>query len=82
MRSDPHALTGAGTGAARSGATHTIPSEKPAGVMSNAKLKRARMFSSATMLVSSTSWRSSKCSRSVAKSWSFTSAGVRVIAAA
>ena len=48
--------------------------------MSKALLNRARMFSSAITFVSSTSWRSSKCSRMAANSSSVTLVGVRLIA--
>ena len=50
--------------------------------MSKALLKRARMFSSAITFVSSTIWRSSKCSRMAANSSSPTVVGVRLMAVA
>src|SRR5207302_9921699 len=76
---DPHAAAGAAAERASStvsGTAHTMPSRKPAEPMPSARLKRPRMFSNATMLVSSTIWTSSKRARNSSNSSSETETGV------
>lgn len=71
-----------GAAPARSGIGQNAPSEKPCAATSNPRLKRARKFSQAIPVVSSTSSTSSRLVRNEATSSSVATAGVWVKATA